>query len=575
MNIRLIIIPILLINISFGGTTGKLSGIVKEANSNSVLIGCNIIVDGTDLGTASDINGEYFLLNIPPGIYNVKFQMIGYETLIFNNVQVSIDRTTKLNATLQMGVIEGSEIFVTAERKLIEFDVTQSESRVTAAELESMPVAEIADVLRLQGGITQDASGGLHMRGGRSNEIAYMVDGVPMSDAYNGGISVQIENDNIQELQVISGTFNAEYGKALTGVVNMVTKDGGDNFEGFINFYSGDHTTSDTLFPNLNSYSFNNDYSLSANVSGPIIPGFITFYSSGRINQSDGWLNGLNTFTMYGDTIFHDYNNNHYQDTNEPIKDPHYQSLNWHDNWSTQNKITFRLRSTTRLKINTILNSGTSQGYNHNRQMTHDGRKNNYDEGAFIGMNLSHSFSPLSFVDIYLTEYTHQFQSYLFVDPLDARYVTPDSLYWAHIEGKLPDEVINKYGSEVNYFPQYTVSRWGVDTDRFERETKSRSLRLDATSQINKYNQLKFGFDITRYKLSLDTYALLDSSQADQVFTPLIPEVGSFNRSTYQFNPEEFSFYIQDKIEYGDMIINVGLRYEIFNPKAHVPNNIH
>ena len=238
MNIRLIIIPILLIKISFGGTTGKLSGIVKEANSNSVLIGCNIIVDGTDLGTASDINGEYFLLNIPPGIYNVKFQMIGYETLIINNVQVSIDRTTKLNATLQMGVIEGSEIFVTAERKLIEFDVTQSESRITAAELESMPVAEIADVLRLQGGITQDASGGLHMRGGRSNEIAYMVDGVPMSDAYNGGISVQIENDNIQELQVISGTFNAEYGKALTGVVNMVTKDGGDNFEGFINFYS-------------------------------------------------------------------------------------------------------------------------------------------------------------------------------------------------------------------------------------------------------------------------------------------------------------------------------------------------
>ena len=225
MHYRFIILFSFLFNISLGGITGKLSGIITEANSDNVLIGCNIIINGTDLGTASDINGQYFLLNIPPGIYDVKFQMIGYETLIINNVQISIDRTTKLNANLQMAVIEGSEIVVTADRKLIEFDVTQSESRITAEELESMPVAEVSDVLRLQGGITQDASGGLHMRGGRSNEIAYMVDGVPMTDAYNGGISVQIENDNIQELQVISGTFNAEYGKALTGIINMVTKD--------------------------------------------------------------------------------------------------------------------------------------------------------------------------------------------------------------------------------------------------------------------------------------------------------------------------------------------------------------
>ena len=170
--------------------------------------------------------------------------MIGYETLIINDVKISVDRTTKLNAALAVEAIEGSAVTVTAERKLIEFDVTQSESRITAEELESMPVAEVSDVLRLQGGITQDAGGGLHMRGGRSNEIAYMVDGVPMTDSYNGGISVQIVNDNLQELQVISGTFNAEYGKALTGIINMVTKDGGDNFEGSLNVYSGDHTLS-------------------------------------------------------------------------------------------------------------------------------------------------------------------------------------------------------------------------------------------------------------------------------------------------------------------------------------------
>ena len=140
MNLRLII-SLLFVNISLAGTTGKLSGTVKEADSNNFLIGCNIIIIGTDLGTATDIDGEYFLLNIPPGIYNVKFQMIGYETVIINDVVIAIDKTTRLNSELATEVIAGSEIVVTAERKLIQFDVTQSEARITSEELEFMPEA--------------------------------------------------------------------------------------------------------------------------------------------------------------------------------------------------------------------------------------------------------------------------------------------------------------------------------------------------------------------------------------------------------------------------------------------------
>ena len=187
-------------------------------------------------------------------------------------------------------VFTGSEVVVMAERKLIQFDVTQSEAIITADELDVMPITEVKDVIRLQGGITQDAGGGLHMRGGRSSEISYMVDGVPMTDSYDGHISVQIENNNIQELQVISGTFNAEYGRALTGVINIVTKDGGNKLEGSMNIYSGDHVTNDPIFLNLDSYTPTNDYSISASLNGPIIPGRLTFYSSGRINRSNGWL---------------------------------------------------------------------------------------------------------------------------------------------------------------------------------------------------------------------------------------------------------------------------------------------
>jgi len=570
------IVFILIVSSSLsGGTTGKLTGVVKDEESGNSLIGCNIIINGTLLGASSNEKGDYYILNIPPGKYNIRYEMMGYKKLIQESVSISIDKTTRLNVALKSSVIEGEEVTVIAERKLIQFDVTQSEAIITSEELEGMPVTEVSEVLRLQGGMTQDAGGGLHMRGGRTSEVSYMVDGVPMSDTYDGGISVQIENDNIQELQVISGTFNAEYGKALTGVVNMVTKDGGNRFEGSLNTYTGDYTTNDPLFPNLGSYAIDDDYSISANLSGPIIPGRITIYSSGRINNSKGWLNGLQTFTIYGDTVFKDNNSNQYFDNGDQKEEPYYTSLNWYKAWSTQNKITFNISPSTIIKFNTIFNFREGQNYNHGLQLVKDGQITNYNQGRFLSLNLSHSFSSRSFVQFNASEYTHSYQSYLFDDPLDQRYITPDSLFWAHIQATLPQHVIEEYGDQVLYFPAYSFSRWGVNTNRFERETRTRGIKLDFTSQIDKYNQMKIGADYTEHNLTLDTYSLLDLSQADQVFSPYVPDIGSFSRTTYEHSPNEIALYLQDKIEYGDIILNIGLRYERFDPKSRIPKNIH
>ena len=114
-----------------------------------------------------------------------------------------------------------------------------------------------------------------------------------------------------------------------------------------------------------------------------------------------------------------------------------------------------------------------------------------------------------------------------------------------------------------------------MDNRRFNRETRTRNYKLDFTSQIDKYNQIKLGVDISEHLLKLDSYSILDSTLTDQVYTPLIPDIGSFTRNNYRYKPTEFALYAQDKIEYVDMIINFGIRYESFNPKAKVPNNIH
>ena len=570
-----IICILMLHGILFGGTTGKLSGTLIDKETGEPLIGCNIIIEDTYLGTSSNEKGEYALLNIPPNTYSIRFEMIGYKKLVNEGVTIISDKTTSLNGELVSSVIAGEEVVVVAEKKLIQFDVTQSEAIISSEELEGMPVTEVSEVLRLQGGVTVDSDGGIHMRGGRTSEVSYMVDGVPMSDLYDGGIGVQIENDNIQELQVISGTFNAEYGRALTGVVNMVTKDGGNQFEGSLHTYAGDYQSSDKIYNNLNNLDLEDDYSVSASLSGPILKDKVTFYSSGRVNQSKGWLNGLQTFTIYGDTIFKDQNNNRYLDGNEEQKDPYYKGLNWHSSWSTQNKVTFNLLKGTTFKINTILNSRESQDYNFALQLLEDAQITNFNRGRFLGLSISHTISPTSFLQVNVSENKYNYESYLFEDPLDNRYITPDSLFLARLENRIPDHIIEQYGDQVQYFPAYSLYRAGVDNRRFKRETKTNNYKLDFTSQINKYNQVKLGLDFSSHSLMLDTYSLLDSTLTDQVYTPIIPDKESFTRSYYVRKPTEFAIYAQDKIEYGDMIINLGLRYESFNPNAKIPNNIH
>ena len=206
------------------GTTGKLAGRVTDKSSGAALVGVNVIVEGTARGSATDANGDYFILQLSPGTYSVRFSMIGYQPLVMNNVRVRIDLTTTLDGELQESSVDMDEIVVQADRPMIQTDVTYSQANISSEEVEMLPVEEFEDILSLQAGVV--ATGGeIHVRGGRGGEISYMVDGITVTDPYNLSMAVEIENNSIQELQFISGTFNAEYGQAMSGIVNIKLKE--------------------------------------------------------------------------------------------------------------------------------------------------------------------------------------------------------------------------------------------------------------------------------------------------------------------------------------------------------------
>ena len=301
---------LILFQFIFAGTTGKISGKVVDEN-NQPLIGCNIVVKGTSLGAATDIKGEYFILNIPPGKYDLTASMIGYGTVTVEGTLVMVDLTAKTNFFLKPETIEGDIITVTAEKPTVRLDQTSMSAVVSSEDIENLPVTDVGDIIELQAGIVRDPNGGFHVRGGRSSEVSFWVDGVATTDSYDGSSGLEIENAGIQEVQVISGTFNAEYGQAMSGIVNVVTKDGGLNYQGNLDFFSGGYHTNHS-----NLYS----------ISSP----FSSWQSFTDLNGDGNWdygeilydLNGNNTWDE--GEIYWDRNGNQSWDGDEgtePLND--------------------------------------------------------------------------------------------------------------------------------------------------------------------------------------------------------------------------------------------------------------
>ena len=307
---RSFILCLIFLQFIFAGTTGKISGKVVDEN-NQPLIGCNIVVKGTSLGAATNIKGEYFILNIPPGKYDLTASMIGYGTVTVEGTLVMVDLTAKTNFFLKPETIEGDVITVTAEKPTVRLDQTSMSAVVSSEDIENLPVTDVGDVIELQAGIVRDPNGGFHVRGGRSSEVSFWVDGVATTDSYDGSSGLEIENAGIQEVQVISGTFNAEYGQAMSGIVNVVTKDGGLNYQGNLDFFSGGYHTNHS-----NLYS----------ISSP----FSSWQSFTDLNGDGNWdygeilydLNGNNTWDE--GEIYWDRNGNQSWDGDEgtePLND--------------------------------------------------------------------------------------------------------------------------------------------------------------------------------------------------------------------------------------------------------------
>lgn len=556
-------------------TTGKISGTVTDAATGEALPGVNVLIEGTTLGTATDPDGRYSIIGVRPGTHTVMASYIGYATERREGVRVNVDLTTEVDFALREEVFEGQEIVVEAEAALVRRDLTSSEFRVTSETIDALPVQEVGDILRAQAGVTTSGSG-IHIRGGRSKEVAYFVDGVRVTDAYDGSVAVQIENQGIQELQVIAGTYNAEYGQAMSGIINVVTKEPDREFGGSFEAYSGTYlvtgdggedvlrsanvdrypTRNGIQYADVDPYSYLSFdpaqyYNLQGSLSGPILRDRLGFFVLGRYFKNDGWLYGARLYTPEG-----------FRGDSALV------SMNPYEKFSGQAQLKLQLGRGMFLSLLGLGSyaTGTDLG---GRELffrqAPDGLPDFYDRGYNLNLQFTHTLSARTFYTLNVANYYKDFESYAFEDPFDPRYITP-------FMSETPD--VLPVGPDSSAF--YSVltgngrfARGGVALNRFQRNTMSYLVKGDVTSQVHRNHLAKAGFEVRLDDLYLQGYELIpDPDREDQL---TIPDVTSRRYSEFDVQPFTASVYLQDKAEYENFIVNAGLRFDYFDPRAQVP----
>ena len=570
----------------YAGNTGKIFGKVIDEDTSEPLIGVNVVIKGIGQGASTDEQGEFYLIGVPPGNYNIEFSYIGYAPLTVKDLLVRVDLTSTLNVNIKVEAIEGDEIEVVADRLMVQKDITFTRRLATEEDFVNVPGMESsADVFRMQAGaitdiqpvrlnldngqqlqVRDESLKNIHVRGGRGGEILYMVDGMPVTHPLYGGRSVlDLNVSDVSQVEILSGAFSAEYGQAQSGVVNITTKTGGDKLSGNLEFKT------DNGLPSFDN-SYNTDY-LSFTLGGPVplLGSKINFFTSGNLNRTDTWLNNgrtrkeLNWFGL-GLNERQDNNVNLNAKLNYNLSDninlifsyndayKQWSNYNWMWHLAPDNMAEFN-RQTNRynLRINHFVSKSTFYNLN----------------VGYMTVKYNASIDGTSEPDEWWVFRDGDCDEY--PDSIDCN--GPDGFFnndtlgdtlYSNITNPVVDQVTGFYND---------AGREDIWRDDF---TKTLTIKADLTSQYNKYNMIKTGISIQTNDLhyvDIADGATNLSVYGQQYFTMptdsiIYPEppgpFPQYGRTRWVFDakPITGALYLENKFEIESLILNAGARVD-------------
>jgi outer membrane receptor for ferrienterochelin and colicin len=487
------------------GTTGFLEGFVTDKNAKQPLIGANVLIKRISRGAVTDVDGYYSVNNLPSGTYDIVISYIGYQTLTIKDVRINADLKTKLNAVLIPSTLELQAEEITADRPPIQKDVTGSSYYNSEEKFKVLPVSNVSDVVALQPGVTLENN----IRGGKTTEVVYLVDGLPVQNLIEGGAGSELPQSSIAELSVQTGGFDPEYGNALSGVVNIVTKRGKDYHSVAARF------DKDNLFGGKQT---DHRGELDVFASGPVLEPFYYFVSVNLMQTDTRWWQDFEHF--FNSPISHTYSG--------------FAKLDW------------LTSSTIRISLQGLYSSKAWKDYEYAWRFNLTGLPARDEEGYRLAAILSHTPTDNFYYTVSASRYTVS----------------------SHI-GSGSKALVDTTMYQWDFFLRYIVD--GSRSWWAERRQVHNVLKADATWRIDTHHMLKFGSEINFQEIYSDVFRyepFLNIFGKPFVNKPMM----NFS-TDFQYFPRMGSAYLQDKIELSKdgMLLNLGMRYEFLDPRAERP----
>jgi len=603
-------------NWAMAATTGNISGQVTDTQGQP-LPGANVVVSGSTRGATADQDGYYVILLVQPGILKLESSLIGYQTVVQEGVKIVVGYTTTINFELKETTLEGEELIVTAVRPPIEPDKTASRYYVTAEDIDLQPVVkDAASWAGLQTGVQKDGrsvrQGNFSMDEGERKagwytttpkpiSLTYTVDGVRMvnNDRRAANMFTGVNRASIQEISVVTGVPEAEYGNMDAGIINIVTREGNRDYHGFFEYR---YTAPGKRHFGFNAYDpdvhINQGTGRSRirlddaawlqeteNIGADGLPG--TADDSGRLVhiQPDDYtdvtghrVEGSISGPIGNKASFHLSSQTNRRPTQRP--DPALRSL---PNFQVTGKLAFNMSQSMNLKLGGVY--GRTQSFRNTRESALSSGKDLYLPSGVDGAGKEIEWNSMAYAVL-----THS--------------LSPKTLYELRISRSdseqdtsgMPGDTFNVARDNDKWF---TSTPREVLDFRLNRQTRY-NLKFDFSSQITKGNFFKLGFDATAFRTwqweqnsrgqsgSYRVWTMYDYYEAavqsygkngQMDFVPVKttngvkgPDVAQAGDdpawTSFKDLPREalqFSAYVQDKMEFEGMVINVGLRMDVFN----------
>lgn len=550
------------------GGKGRIEGSVVDAKTNEELPGANVLIKGTYYGGSSKLDGSVKIENVNPGSYTLEVTLLGYKSVQFTNFKVEAGQTARFTAKMQETVLAlDKEVVVVGERPLFDIEETASRRNVGQEDIQAAALTKVEAIVAQSPGVVF-SDNEIHIRGGRTHEAALLLDGVSIQDPLAGtGFGLQVSPQSIQDVEVITGGYNAEYGQATSGIVNITTREGSDKYSGSIS-YKLDHFG----FNNDSRSNWNTD-NFDATLSGPepitsfVLPalgldiGRVSFFGSAYARRSDDYLRWVEITGTDGRVI----------GTRAIAPNGLFSSIfngrDWaprrNNDYSMLAKLTWKPSGTTKLSYtfnqSVAINQNTqtiqatlervepNPGYQYLFQFIPDSANTFTQRNLQHAISWTHTLSKETFYELKLSRYTAHIRGdangrdfSLYIEPQDI--VTYPIRYFNQNRdtvGVIPGDGFYDVGAPTSYRDQFAVEH---------------TFKFDLSHYFSEKNKFKTGVEMRFQEL-----------QMVDIFRPWIKPQG-FDNDIYSVHPALGAFYAQDNITLKGMILNFGLRLDYWLP---------